>query len=197
MKRLFIFGLIVGFAGALAAAYLFPWVSYPRYPSATTVVANGGRAEHFVIRLPADRIESHATQGDPAGHASVRVDHFKLRDTEGNVVGLAARHSLGDEPGSTAWLLSIPSRGTVMLHGVGRALGAVEPLLVEHGFVPGREWSGRFVVEDAAVARSVAATQEFAGLDVELKEIWTISGVSPDGQVRGTIEFDTVGRSGS
>ena len=62
MRRFVIIGLLLGFAGTLAAAHLVPWVDPVRLPSQTTVVANGGRAERFVIRLPADRIHAAASE---------------------------------------------------------------------------------------------------------------------------------------
>jgi hypothetical protein len=214
MKRLFVFGLVVGFAGTLAGAYLFPWVSYTRYPSETSVVANGGRAEQFVIRLPADRIESHvaadlaggttlgaaAPEGavpSSAGPAPAQVDHYKLRDRAGNVVGIAARHAVTEDRGATAWLLAVPSRGALMLAGTGQSAAAVEAMLVERGWTRGETWTGELVVREAGAAASVAATREFAGLEVELSELWTISGVEADGELRGTIELNTVGRRGT
>ena len=56
MKLVFILALLIGFAGTLAGAHFAPGLKHARLPSNTTVVANGGRAEKFMIRLPADRI---------------------------------------------------------------------------------------------------------------------------------------------
>lgn len=203
MKRLFVFGLIAGFAGTLAAAYWVPWFSYTRYASQTSVVANGGRAEQFVIRLPADRVypldqgveETPESGGSEQPHAY--VEHFKLRDTAGNVVGIAARHTLGEEQPATVWLLSIPSRGALMLDGGAVLPATIRALLVQQGWVPGEPWAGQLTLTDGARAESVATTNEFDGLAVELTETWTISGVSPSGELRGTIALNTVGRRGS
>ena len=65
MKIVFLFGLLVGFGGTLCGAYFTPWLKHTRLPSQTSVVANGGRAEQFLIRLPADRIA--ATDGEAGG----------------------------------------------------------------------------------------------------------------------------------
>ena len=56
MKSLFISGVIIGFAAVLAAAFYYPWVDHVRIPSRTSVQANGGRVEQFLVRLPADRV---------------------------------------------------------------------------------------------------------------------------------------------
>ena len=70
MRALFLLGIVLGFAGTLAAAHWVPWISHQRLPSQTTVVATGvpfdiaevhrwtvhnGRAvaAHFSIDTPA------------------------------------------------------------------------------------------------------------------------------------------------
>ncbi len=58
MKATFFLALLLGFAGVLAAGHFVPWGAHVRLPSQTRVVANGGRAEQFLIRLPADRIDA-------------------------------------------------------------------------------------------------------------------------------------------
>src|SRR5690606_19757914 len=63
VRTAFIFGVVLGLAGILAAAKYAPWVSPERLPSHTSVVANGGRAEAFVIRLPADRLSAQGGEG--------------------------------------------------------------------------------------------------------------------------------------
>jgi len=58
MKATFFLALFLGFVGVLAAGHFVPWGAHVRLPSQTHVIANGGRAEQFVIRLPADRIDA-------------------------------------------------------------------------------------------------------------------------------------------
>ena len=56
MKIVFLLAILGGFGGTLAGAHFVPWLKHARLPSHTSVVANGGRSEQFVIRLPADRL---------------------------------------------------------------------------------------------------------------------------------------------
>ena len=69
MRALFLLSLLVGFGGTLVAAHWVPWVGHQRLAAQTSVVLNGGRAEQFMIRLPADRIA--ATDGKAGGIRSV------------------------------------------------------------------------------------------------------------------------------
>jgi len=210
MKGAFIVGLLVGF-GALLGAAAYPWVDHPRASSRTVVVPNGGRAEAFVIRLPADRI---LVRGDlaaglrhpgavPTGPTfaspSVLAEHFKLRDSTGEVVGIASRHVVratsGDE---TAWCLVLPSRGAVWFVGTANPTGP-QQLLEAAGYQAGEAFSGdlRFIVTDPDESHSgqlVAGRQEFANLIGNYLESWQISGVSIDGDLLGTIRLDTVTR---
>src|SRR6185295_4821514 len=135
MRTLFLLGIVFGLAGTLAAAHWVPWISHARLPSQTTVVANGGRAEQFLIRLPGDRIaatdakaaglRSIATTGSmilPAKFVSesLLVEHYKVRDATGQVVGIAARHWASGDHGMTAtWSLVVPARGALVLHAPG------------------------------------------------------------------------------
>src|SRR3970040_41243 len=153
MKRLFIIGLLMGFTGLLAAAHFVPWVSHVRLPSQTSVVANGGRAERFVIRLPADRIHALGSataglrsRGFPAPAAIPGEDatalglleHFKVRDSAGNVIGIAARHWTATPSGPrTSWTLTIPSRGSLVLAAPGAGPGRVDAALTDRGYTSG------------------------------------------------------------
>lgn len=212
MRKALLLGLVVGFAGVVAGASLYPWVDAPRFPSRTSVVANGGRAERFVIRLPADRIAGFgsadaglraADNGAPAlpvpwTAQPVLLEQFKLRDTAGNVIGLAARHWTTTPQGDgVAWALMIPARGTLMLSGPGEAPGAVDAALEERGYVPGSDWRGdvrlQLSASDAQTPRATGS-EEFAGLAVSYAEMWSVTGVNANGQLRGTIEIDTTSR---
>lgn len=211
MKRLVLFGIVLGFAGTLAAAHWVPWVGYERLPSQTSVVTNGGRQERFVIRLPADRVVAFgrgaALRGReyPAGNGVLAsndplplVEHFKLRDSAGNVIGLAARHRVATPADAEAtWLISIPSRGSLVLAGPAERAGAIATALEAGGYKPGSPWSGAVelaLASDRAATRTVNATGEFEDLDVRFTETWALSGVSETGELRGTIELDTIGQ---
>jgi hypothetical protein len=192
MKRLLQLGFILGFVGTLAGAYFAPMFEYTRHRSATSVVANGGRVEQFVVRLPADRIDSTAGPAPVSASPDTRLQHFKLRDATGNVIGLAARHSLA--AGETAWMLTIPSRGTIALAGNAVVTEPIESVAAERGLAIGETLEQALSIDVAAPARSVTATGEFANLEFDLVETWVVTGIDEDGQVHGTLQLNTIGR---
>lgn len=217
MKAAFLTAIFLGFAGVLAAAHFVPWMTHDRLPSQTTVVANGGRAEQFVIRLPVDRLAATGAaelgmraaslpgaKPLPAELASqpLLVEHFKVRDAAGNVIGVAARHWSGSGRGAgTAWSVLIPSRGSLLLTAPGEARGALDAALAKAGYAAGSAWNGTVAAElasngdDGGVVASGSA--EFDGLEGSYSEVWTVTGVSELGELRGTIELNTVTRRGS
>ena len=210
MKTLFLLALLVGFGGTLAGAHFAPWLKHARLPSQTKVVANGGRAEQFVIRLPADRIA--ATDGEAGGMRSqgqgramllpakfvaepLLVEHFKVRDSAGNVIGVAARHWNGSgAAATTTWAVLIPSRGTMVMSSPGEARGALDAALRAGGYSAGRPWNGEVAVPVAREGQGTveAGTGEFENLAGTYTETWTIAAVDEDGKVSGTIELGTV-----
>ena len=209
MKTVFLVAILLGFGGTLAGAHFAPWRAHARLPSHTTVVANGGRAEQFLIRLPADRIA--ATDAEAGGlrargagamalpaqfvTEALLVEHFKVRDVAGSVVGVAARHwTGGNSTAATAWSILIPSRGALVLRAPGETSGALEAALRSRGFSSGQAWAGPLAVPmvhegDGAVA---AGTGEFEGLAGHYTETWTVAAVDEDGKLSGTIELGTV-----
>jgi len=193
MKRLLLLGFVLGLAGTLATAYFAPWVEYQRYRSASEVVPNVGSVEQFIVRLPADRI------GLPIGELSdTRLEHFKLRDIDGNVIGVAARHqTVLDGRDETAWLLAIPSRGTVTLAAAPVSGAAIESRLAARGLKAGDSVDAEIAIALAGPAHSVSATGEFDGIDMELDETWLVTGIEDDGQIRGTVQLNTTGRRAS
>jgi len=196
MKRLLQLGFVLGLVGTFAMAYFFPWFEYERYLSRTSVVANGGRVEQFVVNLPADRIASTI---EPNGAASgQRLSHFKLRDAEGNVIGLAAKHELTiDGARETAWLLTIPSRGTIALAGWSPMLQSVESVVADRGLRPGQSVDPGLSIDLGAPAKSVVTTGEFDGISFELVETWQVTGLDEEGRIRGTLRLDTIGTQSS
>jgi hypothetical protein len=212
MKIVFLLAVLLGFGGALAGAHFVPGLEHARLPSHTAVVANGGRAEQFVIRLPADRIA--ATDAEAGGLRSqstagamqlpaqffaepVLVEHFKVRDTAGSVIGVAARHWTGTGAGAaTTWSILIPSRGALVLRAPAEASGAVDAALRARGYRAGSAWSGQLSVPLARESDGVVATGtgEFAGLVGNYAETWTIAAVDENGKLSGTIELATVTR---
>jgi hypothetical protein len=208
MKTVFGFAVVLGFGGTLAAAHFVPWLSHARLPSHTSVIANGGRSEQFLIRLPADRIAAtDATAGGvrsgtgesamvlPAKFVAepLLVEHFKVRDAGGNVIGVAARHWSASASGATTtWSLLIPSRGAMILSAPGEARGALESAI--------RSGSQRSPRSDVTVAMTdepgtlTAGTGEFAGLVGSYTETWTVAGVDEAGDLTATVEIGTITR---
>jgi hypothetical protein len=196
MKRLLQLGLILGFGGTLALAYFAPFFEFARYRSITSVVNNGGRVEQFVVRLPADRIDSArgAVRPEATAEPETTLEHFKLRDAEGNVIGLAAKHELTIGSGKeTAWLLTIPSRGTIALASTSPRAESVESSIAALGIATGQNAETAHSIDIGIPARSVAATGEFEGIAFELLETWVVTGIDADGEIRGTLHLNTVG----
>ena len=216
MKASLFSGVILGFAAVLAAAWLFPWVDHVRIPSRTSVLANGGRSEQFLIRLPADRVAAMANAesgarlksfptgislSEQVGAELLLLEHFKMRDAGGDVIGVASRHTVEVEQRiETAWNLVIPSRGAMLLRG-NAAASILDRRLVDAGFQQGQAWAGdiRIPPPDAELAEAgdlIGGTGEFDGLAGRYAESWQITGVSATGELRGTIELNTVSSRG-
>ena len=211
MRTLFLLGLLLGFVGTLAAAHWVPWISHQRLPSQTTVVANGGRAEQFLIRLPADRIA--ATDAKPAGLRSIAgsgamllpakfvnepllVEHYKVRDSTGQVIGVGARHWANGDHGMTAtWSLVVPARGSLVLRAPGEKGGALDTALQRAGYTRGAAWEGTLEVALAQGGAVASGTGDFEGLTGTYTETWKLTGVDANGAMRGTIELYTVTRN--
>jgi hypothetical protein len=194
MKRMLQLGFLLGLAGTIAAAWFMPWFEYQRFYTAASVVPNAGRLEQFMVRLPADRIGAPIATASEATAQPLRLDHFKLRDAAGNVIGLAARHEVvRDGATETAWLLTIPSRGSIALATQAGA-DSIETVFAEQGLAAGISLETELSIDNAAAASSVITTGEFADIDFELVETWVVTGVDDDGLVRGTLLLNTTGR---
>jgi hypothetical protein len=207
MKATFVLGFLLSFATVLAAAHYVPWVAHPRLASLTSVVPNGGRTERFVIRLPADRIAATGAGllGVRAGQlkgdlgltaAPWLAEQFKLRDIEGNVIGVAARHwtVLPDGPAAT-WALAIPSRGSVFMSGAGEDLASFDAVLGPAGSAPDAVGNGQaeFALgADDVSGQILGGAREFDGLSGHYRETWTLTGRDANGALRGTIELTSV-----
>jgi hypothetical protein len=211
MKIVLVLATLIGFGGTLAAAHFVPWLQHARLPSHTSVVANGGRSEQFLIRLPADRIA--ATDGSTGGLRAtgaegammlpakfvaepLLVEHFKVRDAAGSVIGVAARHWGATRAGAaTTWSLLIPSRGAVILNAGGEERGALETALRSSGYSAGNPWDGQVAVPmipSGELGSVVAGSGEFEGLIGNYTESWTVAAVDEDGRMSGTIELTTI-----
>jgi hypothetical protein len=210
MKTVFLLALLIGFAGTLAGAHFAPGLRHERLPSKTTVVANGGRAEKFMIRLPADRIA--ATDGEAGGLRAkgadgvmimpaqfvaepLLIEHFKIRDAGGAVIGIAARHWNGTgAEATTTWSILIPSRGALVMSSRGEARAALDTALRARGYSAGKDWAGTVTLPMTGDGQGVVAagTGEFERLLGTYTETWSVAAVDEDGKVSGTIELATI-----
>ncbi len=210
LKVTFISGILFGLAAVVSGAGFYPWIDHERLESQTRVVPNGGRSETFFIRLPVDRIASLGTERyspgaaafpaglalpDSLGTEPMQIDHFKVRDTGGNVIGVASRHTV-DLPGAAAvtWSLSFPSRGALWLVGQFDPT-AFDAAVASMGVQPGEAWTGEldFLVGDpqSPTGEVRGGTNEFSPLSGTFTELWHITGVGDASELRGTIELDT------
>jgi hypothetical protein len=211
MRTLFLLAMVIGFGGTLAAGHHVPWINPPRLPSQTSVVANGGRAEQFVVRLPADRLAAtdgkagglRSASGDdamvlPAKFAAepLLVEHYKVRDSTGQVVGVAARHWVnGDHGLTTTWSILVPARGSLVLRAPGEQSGALDTALRRAGYTPGSAWEGSVELALSSGGTVAGGSGEFAGLGGNYTETWKITGIDASGAMSGTIEVYTVTRT--
>ncbi len=126
MLKTLIFGFLLGIVGTVAAAYYAPVVDQYRESSFIAVSPNGGNTESFRINIPTDRIMTGAPrQAEPLPPGlrwpadewfeGVRVELFKLRNTQDTVIGVASRMVADSDQieDSVEWVLHIPARGTV------------------------------------------------------------------------------------
>ena len=158
MKTVLLLSLLLGFAATLAAAHFARASSTRACRRRRRSWRTAAASESFLIRLPADRLA--ATDGEAGGmralHAGgamllpaklmaepLLVEHFKVRDAAGGVVGIAARHWTNDANGpTTVWSVLIPSRGAVVLRAIGERRGAVDAALRANGYTAGKTWDG-------------------------------------------------------
>ena len=96
----------------------------------------------------------------------------------------------------TAWNLVIPSRGAMMLRG-DAAASTLDRRLVDAGFQQGQPWAGDVRIppptaEQTTGGQLMSGTGEFNMLAGRYEESWQITGVSAAGELRGTIELNTV-----
>jgi hypothetical protein len=209
-KAIFFGGVILGLAAVIGAAGYYPWIDHPRPLSRTQVVPNGGRLELFTVRLPDDRIAAAGNAALPgAGPAfpadellppgptaeALRVEHFKLRDAAGDVVGIAARHTLALEAGpAVAWSLTLPSRGSMWLAG-SVSPSAIATGLAASGYTPGQSWAGSAIIAAGPAGgpsgQIDGGSGEFRTLHGSYDERWQITAVDAEGALTGAIELQT------
>lgn len=128
MIKTFVFGLVLGIAGAAAAVVFIPVVDQHREASIITVTPNGGNSETFHINVPMDRImvgSPARRQPLPVGLqwpedeslAELRSELFKVRNERDAVIGIASRMAAKDEVAGDVieWVLHFPARGSMFV----------------------------------------------------------------------------------
>jgi hypothetical protein len=93
----------------------------------------------------------------------------------------------------TAWLLTIPSRGTIALASAAPRAGSLESAVAALGIANGQSVETARSIDIGVPARSVRATGEFDGIAFELLETWVVTGIDEDGGIRGTLHLNTIG----
>jgi hypothetical protein len=207
--------MLAGVIATLLAAALFPLPRHERLRADISVVADGGRAETFIVQLPEDRVLLAASGVlQPAGAALVldqgegrvvSAEAFRVRDRAGNVIGLASRTSAarggaGPVRGSD-WVVLLPARGALFFtateaRDLGPQPGADGASRVAAGQSPAF-WgeARRLSVGNGPLAGNqgeiVGGTEEFARLRGSFAETWELDGFDPDGTARGRIVLET------
>lgn len=185
----------------LLAARLYPLPDAPRLPSDATALANGGREEIFYIRLPDDRVGSpRAATVAPfpkqafarEGADRILAELFKVRNSEGRVIGLASKMSgtvaITDlrPRGNADWMLLIPSRGALLMSTQGRPANEDRVYPTTYmGLDPTR----------AGVI--VEGTKQFEGLTGFFIEETEVERIDENGQSFGTLSLRTRMQGGS
>jgi hypothetical protein len=224
LARLFYGSVLAGVVLTILAAGVFPLPQHQRYRSNISVVPDGGREESFTIQWPQDRVQplGPAASGpllSQAGGAAILRDGdgigasaevFRLRDSAGNVIGLASRSTSlrtahdGASGQGTDWILLLPSRGSLFLtqansRDVGprtRAPDGGAASLVPAPDGPGFWADGTRLTITAGPAQGGAGqvlggTEEFADLQGTYQENWELEEVAADGSTRGHITLVT------
>lgn len=222
LTRAFTLSFLGGVLLAVLAISFYPLPANLRYRSIISVEPDSGRREDFVIRWPQDRIPlprddrrapsppgaaGSAVLEDSAGQRT-SVELFRLRNTDGDVIGVASRMALagGDvatRGGSVSnWTLVVPSRGTLFLTQVDATDVTLRTQDGPAGVVNiAREdtasfWAGgpRFQVTagPAGAGKVLRGTGEFDGLGGSYRENWELEEIGAEGVTRGRIVLSTV-----
>jgi hypothetical protein len=197
--RFFLTSFFLGLILTGIGAKFYPFPASPRVYSQAEVLIDGNREETFFIRLPDDRIGSPRAAStaafpqqafSPVGKERILAELFRVRDTDGTIIGLATRMN-GTVPGPTGqpepvtdWMVVIPGRGALMMSRGSVATGAEREFYVDRmGF--SFENSGPVI----------SGTGGFAGLMGFYGEETEIENIDADGQAHGVVRLITRLRS--
>lgn len=219
MARTFGFAFLTGLILTLIGAALYPLPEHVRFRSITSVDQDRGRQEDFLIRWPDDRIElprdrttavpAIAAVGaavlEPSPGVRASAELFRVRDADGNVIGLAARvagvgGSVSDPGNSTSnWTLVIPSRGAMLLaagDGFDATARVQDPWIVS-ATQSADAWRDRdklLVTAGSSGGRGtlVRGTGEFVDLRGSYSETWEPADAASADRSRGQIVLSTL-----
>jgi hypothetical protein len=195
LKRFFLASFAAGVLLTLLAARFYPVPEPEKVYSLASALANGGREEVYIIRLPDDRLGSpRAASTAPypqqafsaTGTERVLAELFRVRNREGEIVGLASRMNgkapddLGMQEAVTDWMLLIPGRGALMMsRGTVEAGGEREFFVDRMGF------------SFANSGPIISGTGDFEGLSGFYQEETEIEKVDANGQAFGSVKLST------
>jgi hypothetical protein len=195
LLRLLLATFAAGFVLALLAAYFYPFSGEPRLRSLSVTLPNGGREEVFLMHLPEDRlgipraapVASFPRESfDNDGKQSLVAELFRLRNVDGDVVGVASRVSgavpdLRNRRSQTVdWVLVLPGRGSLSMSWGGQPAGNPRSQQREQmGLNPRR----------AGIVYS--GTQDFSGLEGAFIEETRAADLSDPGQRDGVLSLTT------
>ena len=178
MIKTFIFGIILGLAGAFTALHFVSSVDQHREASIISVKRNGGNTEVFHVKLPIDRIMTGAQgQANPlppgmewpneAMFSNIRAELFKVRNARDAIVGVASRFALSDPEfgDKIEWVLHLPARGSLFVR--------MSPQPVDRN----------------RVGDISAGTREFGSIRGQLSERWIADTSGSTGDLTGRIEL--------
>lgn len=208
MSRVLLYGFFAGLAVALLSVTFWPLTDNLRVRSLIDVRPDGGREESFLIRWPEDRL---ALPDGPAHGAEavlfdtsdgrVSAELFRVRNADGNVIGVAGRVAAAGEPGTggfaSDWLIVIPSRGALFMTQADARDTTARRAQAGGGEIVSAA-DGSFRAGDNRIAittspgRIIRGTNEFSGLAGTYTETWELDGMNADGSTQGRIVLSTI-----
>lgn len=180
-------------------ARFFPFPEPPRVYSEASALANGGREEAFLIRLPEDRLgppRAATTRDFPqqsfsaVGKDKILAELFRIRDAKGRVIGIASRMNgivpdqNKDPEAATDWMLVLPGRGALAMSRAAVEVGGQREFQVD-----------RMGFSFANSGPLIAGSGDFADLSGFYEETTDVEKIDSRGQVHGLVRLTTRLRS--
>lgn len=179
----------------LVGARFYPLPDVKRQPTDAVALANGGREEIFEIRLPDDRLgnpRAAAVAPFPEvafareGSDKILTELFRVRNTEGRVVGLASKisgrvaYSEQLARDNVDWMLMIPGRGALLMSTQGQPADVSKSYPFDY-----------LGLDPVNSGRVIEGTLGFTGLSGFFIEETEVKGVDDNGQSIGLLRLRT------